>query len=212
MHATAQVSALAKWASLVAILWGGMVAEANGRDLKSLALSEAQGLCVQNHGRPEKVLALADASGWKPLAGDPPPDGRPSLLDLFGVTASPDVRLKSVGQDQLILHVAQRIHSTRLGRVTTFICSVGDEGPGSSDLIAAMARQFQVPPTQSNRHVALWVYVDTPQGRRFLPASRTQQAKYMNSGRTLISMAGAVGQSEPAVFYSETELARPLGN
>ena len=148
------------------VLFSASGASAAETAVSSVALSEAERLCVANHARPDKVLMAADTTGWTQMPG-----GR--LLETFDMVPAPNLRTRIVGADQLLLRVEQKSWASPEGSVTTYKCSVMNEGPDALGVAAAVSAKFRIEPSEEDaRGAALWIYVEEAGERVFLPASK----------------------------------------
>src|SRR6185369_3919664 len=116
---------------------------------------------------------------------------------------------KTVGPNLLLLDVKMRTEDAAPGRLTTYVCSVSDQGPGSPGLIGALTRKLGAPPTERREATAIWVYVGGPRGRFRLPASGPAATEHLKMGDTLVTIGATEGRPLSVVTYYETLLEPP---
>jgi hypothetical protein len=192
------------------ILCAAAAGIAHAKGLKSLALSEAENTCLKGDNQVDKVLAAADQAGWARLPA------------ISGSIPNPNVRLKDVGEDQLVLRVRLTVKDTPSGTIRTFRCSIFDAGDGSTDLSEALESRFQRPATDSNSvsggeieaNALLWAFVDEPNGRTFLPNSTPALLQHLSAGQGVVSFSSTRGGTadEKGTMFLYTESAIDLAS
>jgi hypothetical protein len=169
----------------------------------SPALSAVLNLCAREHADPTRVLRAADGAGWQPIA----PSGKGGLLDLLNMAPKPNVRLKTEGPDRLMLTVEEMHRDTSSGDLIKRKCDVIDEGPGSIDVVGELERLLGAVPGDRATGAAMWIYLEDPQGKHFLPSAAEAQNRELERGQTVVSL-GAVNSPKAGVFYTEAMLTR----
>lgn len=166
----------------------------------SPVLAAAEAFCLRDHAIATRVLADADAAGWTPIAGAGPNDHR--LLDMFGMVANPNVRLKTDGEDHLMLRVHEVGADTSPAGLISRSCDVADEGPGSPSLHEEVRRLMNAAPSTQRGALALWYYSEGPQGRRLLSEAEATH-RTPQQGEVLVALAAFESPLRPMIQYYE---------
>lgn len=167
----------------------------------NLVLSQADALCVANQAVPDRVFEAAEVAGWKSMQ-----DELGGVLDLFGMIASPAIRLKNFDGRQLVLKAREETLSVPDGAVRRRICSVSEGVRASPDSVAYLGARFGVPPTAVEGPIASWAWVETSDGRQFLPGAGSEDIFRALADHTVYLLAVASeGQISTVMYY---ELAR----
>ena len=167
----------------------------------SLVLSQVDALCVANRAAPDRVFAAAEVAGWKPIQ-----DEYGGILDLFGMTASPAIRLKNFDERQLMLKAKEEVLSVPDGSVRRRICSVSEDARPSPDAAESLRARFGVPPTAIEGPISSWAWVETANGKQFISGQGREDffRALADHGVYLLAVASE-GQISIVMFY---ELSR----